>query len=63
MTKETFAKQLLETVNNMNYVGESDEKKVQAIMMLLAPLQPKNRKRFANWGKPEDQSNENECWV
>lgn len=62
MTKKEFAKSILETVDNMDYVGTLEEERIWAIEALLSPLKPKDIKRFAKWGQPDQQSTPEKCW-
>lgn len=62
MTKREFAKSILETVDNMDFVGTEPEERIWAIEALLSPLKPKDIKRFAKWGNPEQQTTPEKCW-
>lgn len=61
MTKENLAKQIIETVNNYNDVGEPTIA-LEGVMALLDTLEPRDREKFAKLGYPKDQSTEDECW-
>lgn len=61
MTKENFARQIIETVNNYNESGEPTVAS-ESIISFLDLLEPRDRESFAKWGYPQDQSTEDECW-
>jgi len=61
MTKENFAIQIIETVNNYNESGEPTIA-LESVISLLDLLEPRDRKSFAKWGYQKDQSTEDECW-
>lgn len=62
MTKENLAKQIIETVNNYNDAGEPTIA-LEGVIALLDTLEPRDRKDFARWGQPHEQSTEDECWA
>jgi hypothetical protein len=63
MTKKEFCKTIVDTIDNMNYIGETDkDKQTEAVMALISPLKPKDLKRFAKWGQPEQQTTPEKCW-
>lgn len=64
MTKKDFCKTIVETIDNMNYIGEADkEQQIRAVMALLSPLEPKDKKAFAKWGNPDVQTTPDKCWI
>lgn len=56
MTKKHLAKLIIE----MN--TDDFEEYLQNIIHLLNTLEPKDRRQFSQWGTPEQQSTEEECW-
>lgn len=44
MTKHEFCKDIVGLIDNMNYIGETKDKQIEA---LISPLKPKELKRFA----------------
>ena len=63
MTKAEFCKQIVQTVDNCRSLGSmTDDEIAKAIEGLIAPLAPKDLKRFAAWGSPEHQTTIDKCW-
>jgi len=63
MTKHEFCKDIVELIDNMNYIGETDKsKQIEAVKALISPLKPKDLKRFAKWGQPHQQTTIDKCW-
>lgn len=62
MTKKEFCKTIVETVDNMNFIGKDKEEQAEAVMDLISALAPKDIKRFAKWGQQNQQSTVEECW-
>jgi predicted DNA-binding transcriptional regulator AlpA len=63
MTKKEFCKQIIQTVDNCSNIdGMTDDDIAEALGGLLAPLSPKDLKRFSMWGKPEQQTTPDNCW-
>ena len=58
MTKEDFAKQIIETVENS---GDQEEA-FELIFSMLSLLHPVDRAQFAQWGYPEQRVSEGICW-
>jgi hypothetical protein len=40
----------------------TDDEIATALEGLIAPLEPKDRKRFSAWGQPEHQTTPDKCW-
>lgn len=62
MTKKHLAELIRQCIDNAEFIGESDDLKVEAIISLLDTLEPKHLEQFANWGYPEQKSTPKECW-
>ena len=63
MTKNELCKQIVQTVDNCRSIdGMSDDEIAVAIEGIITPLQPKDMKRFAAWGHPNQQSTPDKCW-
>lgn len=63
MTKEEFAKQLLQTVDNARELdGADDPEIVGQLLFMLETLQPVDREKFAAWGYVHQKSTPAECW-
>jgi hypothetical protein len=67
MTKRDLANLIIETLDNYDYVGERNEKKLksrklESVIGYLNTLVPKDREQFAQWGKGEVQSTPEKCW-
>jgi hypothetical protein len=63
MTKHEFCRQIVQTVDNCRSIdGMSEDEIATALEGLLAPLAPKEMKRFAEWGHPEHQTTPDKCW-
>ncbi len=63
MTKHEFCRQIVQTVDNCRSIdGMTEDEIAKALEGLLAPLAPKDRKRFAAWGQPEYQTTPDQCW-
>lgn len=63
MKKRTFASQLLQTVDNSRDLDNaSDEEIVDTLCELLSTLEPKDKKNFAQWGLPKEQTTPDKCW-
>ena len=64
MTKEKFAKTILEIVDNSREIdNKSNDEIVKEIASFLSIVEPKDIERFAIWGMPEDKSTVQKCWV
>ena len=62
MNKRTLCETIVDTIDNMKFIGENKEQQIKAIEGLISTLQPKNAIQFANWGQPNQQSKVEECW-
>lgn len=63
MTKFELCKEIVDVVDNMNYIGETDkDKQAEAVKTLISTLKPIDRKVFAKWGQPHQQTTIDECW-
>jgi len=63
MTKHEFCRQIVQTVDNCRSIDDMSEDEIAtALEGLLAPLAPKDRKRFAAWGQTEHQTTPDKCW-
>ena len=62
MTKENFAKQLYDTVDNGKWMGDSKEAILENIENLLTTVQPTDRDKFAFWGQANEVSTPKDCW-
>lgn len=63
MTKKEFCRQIVQTVRNCESLdGMNDDEIAKALEGLIAPLAPKDKKRFAAWGKQEHQTTPANCW-
>ena len=64
MTKQEFCKQIVQTVRNCESLDLMDDEQIaKALEGLIAPLAPKDMKRFAEWGNPEHQTTIDKCWA
>lgn len=63
MTKQEFAKLIVETVLNGEEDFKSQSEIVDDIEGLLSIVRPVNYERFALWGRPSQQSNIAGCWT
>jgi hypothetical protein len=61
MTKRDLAKKIIETLDNFDFVGASDEKKLESVIGYFYSLVPKDREQFAKWGIPDEQSTPDKC--
>lgn len=63
MTKQEFCKQILQLVDNCRSIDDMPEDEIAtAISGLIDPLAPKDKKRFAAWGNPDQQTTIDKCW-
>ena len=63
MTKQEFCKQIVQTVDNCRSIDKmNDDEIAQELSGLIVTLVPKDKKRFASWGKPEHQTTTDKCW-
>lgn len=63
MNKREFCRNMVRLVDNCRVIdGMTDEEIAEAMEGLIAPLEPKDKKRFAAWGTPDQQCSVENCW-
>lgn len=62
MTKKIFAEMLLGIINTSEMIGKTNAEIIEEIEIFLGCLEPKNRDRFAQWGRPEERTTYLKCW-
>ena len=63
MTKEKFAEQILQTVDNArDFDGHNDKQIVETLARFISVLKPKDLENFAKWGTKDQHSTKDKCW-
>lgn len=63
MTRIEFCKQIVQAVDNCRSLDNmSDDEIAVVVSSIIAPLEPKDKKRFAKWGQSEHHSTPEDCW-
>jgi hypothetical protein len=62
MTKRDLAKKIISGVENSMFLNMDQNETLDVILAALSTLAPIDRKKFAAWGTPDEQSTPEKCW-
>ena len=62
MNKNSFAKLLIETIDNSREIGSTENEVLDSVKGLLSTLVPMDYVSFARWGNIKEKSTPTNCW-